>query len=625
MNTHKTLKLIYGKKLLQTNGLVFINENDFLKAPINIKTIHKAATEKKRIEKLQINGKSIPELFSYDKVSFWWCFDYTFFKKFHTTITFIINFLEYVDEKNPSSITIVNEFGMLDIIKQICQKKQIDLQISQLNYFKFQLISYIKKHIRKFVREHRLKKTTKNRIKNRNKQFFEKFNSIPNMDKKIVFASPMNYRRSIYNLEKDEAEKGEFLVKDIINLLNDKKDIVGISINFTIPGHTDTVLSERLESEILWFPEEILLLENHKSTMHRIFLKKYHKIITSKEFQKIFSFNEIFLWSHLEDVFYQMEYEPYLPYWLNMMDSLSVYFSKNKPKTILLPSEIDPIAIVFLASTNNHKIKTIGIQQGIMTDLTSYFLRDTYATEEKPYGFPLPTKLLLYGEFYKQILLKQNYPEDKLIIFGNPVYFELEKIKAILACKPLFQKYNINQNQNIILFTTGTFQEEYGWKGKYSYDILIWRKLIEHFSDKNDYYVILKPHPGENITIYEKILNEFKPSNIRIIQGNLLELLYISSIVISNFSTVIIDALTMKKPVIELKWDEPIDLILKFDEEGVVVPSKLEDLVKNIDKTLNDNKIRESLQKNGIKFLKDQYGIPVDISKTREILQKYID
>ena len=617
-------KIIYGKKSMKEGQLIFVKEEDFHGSPYYYKTTEIAIKEKQRIEKTSLRGKSFTELFAYEDISMWWFFHQVFFFKLQKNLNFIIEFVKFIEETNPEVIIIENDYNMVDIIKQICLKEKILFKYSSFSYFKYKIEKHVKQYIRGFIRKIRLKKRAKLRINNHTRQYLRKFDSIPPLNDKIIFASPMTYRRHLFNLDKGVSETGEFLVQDIVNLLKSKQDIIGISIEHSIPGHTDNVLSERLNSEIKWLPEETLLVDHNKCDKHKEFLKKYKKLISTKEFHKLFQFNDILLWDHLKDDFIQMTYAPYFSYWLNLMDSLSTIFATKRPKAIFLISEIDAPALAFINAAKKYKIKTIGIQQGIIQDQGPVgYLHNTYLSSNS-YGYPYPEALLIFGEFTRQVLIRNGYPPERLVKFGNPIYFNLNEIEQTLNNKSLYKKYNIDINQKVILFTTTKMQEDYESSSIRNYDTQIWRYLLETFANDDKFVIILKPHPQENTRVYEKILQEHKPSNARIIQENLFELLYISSVVVSNHSTVIMDAICLKKPVIEVKWDYVEDRFLRFDKAGVVITSKLNQLLENIHKILDNEETKNILLKNRIEFIKDHFNIPIEKSELEKILEKVL-
>ena len=160
-------------------------------------------------------------------------------------------------------------------------------------------------------------------------------------------------------------------------------------------------------------------------------------------------------------------------------------------------------------------------------------------------------------------------------------------------------------------------QSKYLWPG-YVYDTVVLKYLLEHFSGNNNFTIILKPHPHEDLSEYEEILKKSKPTNFFIIQGNLQELLSISDIVVSNYSTVILDALAMKKPVIELKWN---DIDENVSQQSSLIESvEIQDLKIKILSILENFNFDE---KKWLKIMNDFFNIPFDDSKIKSLLMKY--
>ncbi len=98
-----------------------------------------------------------------------------------------------------------------------------------------------------------------------------------------------------------------------------------------------------------------------------------------------------------------------------------------------MPYETGPLALAFIVTASRLGIKTIGIQHGIITDYHSAYSHQKFASKEFPFGFIIPNHLLVFGEITKQILIQNNYPEERLEIFGNPTFFHLKEMKKIFS------------------------------------------------------------------------------------------------------------------------------------------------------------------------------------------------
>ncbi len=608
--------IIYGKKSKQDNNIIFVNEQNFIGQFYHIQNNLLTLNELRKIESRSVNGKFFPELFSYDKISLWWFLYPRLSQKFLKYIPFVNNFLNFIENEKPYKIKIIDDFNTYEIIKEICNKKNILIDINKWNYFKFKN----KKRIRHYLRKIKAKSLIRKKIEQRKRLFYKKYSSIPNLDNKIIFVSYPMYRRHIFNVETNQSEKGEFIIQDIINLINNQEKIVGIDLFSQILSN-DLTLEERLNSKMFWLPVEIFFKEMKNSKDVKVFLKKYDELLNTKEFQNLFEFKQIKYWNQFNDDFDEMKFSYYLPYWICLIISLKKYFQEHKPRCIFLMYEHGSNSLSFISVCKKLGIPTIGLQHGIIYDHHEQYCFNNFVTKNNPYGFPFPDKMILFGDYFKNLLLKKGYPKDSLITFGNPSYFNLKKIESSLESKNSLEKYKIDKNKKIILFATNKLQENYVATPHLQYDTQMWEYILKNFKNDDSYFWILKPHPLEKIDIYQEILKKNgSPSNAKIIQGGLHELIYSSDVVISTYSSTIIDALCLKKPIIQVEFDNikyPLNL------GNAVKTIKLNDLKNTLEKVANDPTIINELQSNGIQFIKDFYNIPEQNPRT--IIDKLIE
>lgn len=604
MNSQNKKILVYGKKSGIHQNTVYVKEEDFQMA-FDEESFTIPLIKLNEIQKKCIGKKKLPELFEYEDFSLWWLMHPTIYPKIKKIINFILKFDEYIDEYKPTKIIIEEDFTMFDIIFQICKRKNIQIEYSKNQYLRFKKLNKIKN----FSQKYRYRILTNKKSSTRKKLYKQKNTKISSIENKIIFVTPSRYRRFILNPKTHESEKGEYIVQNIMNLIQDHENILGIDADYTFKGNPN-ILQERLASPISWIPLEIFLTKDHqKNNEHNQFLKKYTEIISNDNFKNLFEYEGISLWNQLEFEFLKLSFAPYLPFYLNVFDSLKFIFQKNKPQAIFLPYETGSLAQTFIFAAQKFGIKTIGVAHAITASGNPMYSYEHFWNISDKFGFPIPDVTLLFGNYSKQVLTKQGYPEDKFIIFGNAAFFNLDDILHHLSSKPLFKKYNLSKDQKIILFTTEHLQKYYTAQGKYDYDTRILENLLENFAGNKNITIVLKPHPHEVTLEYEKTLEKFKAPNFHIIQGDLFELVYLSSLVISIFSTSMMDAITLRKPVIRVVFDN-FQHSIPYDQFGVVVPTNLDNLTASIEKLLNNKKLQEELEKNRIKFIKDQYNIP---------------
>jgi len=589
--------LVYGKRSISDSTHLFVSAQDFdIPHGYDYKD---AIIELERISTSKILDKDFLEHFEFSNISLWWFIYQNLIPKYKQKINFIIKFSKLLDEFNPNTVELLDDFNNFDLIKQICNNKKIKFNFSKINYLKFISKQKLKLQTQKI----RFEKITKNKIDQR-KSF--KNNISPKISNSIFFVIPTSYRRDMYNHKNQLSERDDFLVNDIVDLLNTKEKISYVDIDYTFKGDF-SILRERLNENKNWFPLENLLEDN--SNLVRKFLEKYEKLISDKNFQNLFQFNNILLWSSLESFFKEMSCAPNLPFYINLLYSLEKFFLNNVPKAIFLPYETGTIALAFIIICKKLKIKTIGIQHGYIYEYNPMYSFKNFLTETNTLGFPIPDQLLLFGNHVKKQMINYGYPESNLISFGNPSFFNLEQIKTSLNHDAIYKKYGISKNKRIILFATGKLQSFYSGHGIYDYDVQIWENLLNNFKFMNDVILILKPHPSEkNIEIYQKLIKKYNSNNSLIINGNLKELLSITTITISVFSSVMIDSLCFQKPVLRVKFDDDKHPI--FDSCSSIISTDLLLLKNYIMKIFESKEFKNSLSQNIAKFVNEHYGIP---------------
>lgn len=594
----KEIIIVYGITSRKDKNRIYVREEDF---EVSHGEDYKIAIEfLHNMEKNLIFDKPIKQHLSYGETSLWWFIYPSIIPELKKTINFTKNFIHLINEVNPSKIIVNNDYDRIFLIKQICSNKGIDLQYSLLQY----CLAKIKNLIISFIQKYRYKKITDKKIRNRKIFFYDHKSEMISTKNKILFAISTNFRRSVFNYTTKKFTRGEYAQQPIIDMFS-KHDVIGIDLDYTFKGQHN-VLQERIKDNFFWFPIEILL-ENKTDIKKKKFLNYYEELISKKEFQNLFQYCGISLWEELKFHFKKMIFLPYLPFYLQLLDSLFDYFSQNKPKILFIPYETGSIALALTSVMNRIGVKTIGVQHGFIYPFSPMYSQVDFADKNNPSGYPLPDYTLLFGEYTKNLLVSCGYPPEKLIVFGNPAFFKLDK--SILSLNPTKykKKYGIKNNTHIILFTTGKLQRAYASHGKYDYDEKILESLLDKFSNDENFFIIIKPHPTEtNTKVYKEIMNRFSPKNVIIENDNLFELINLSSIVISVFSTTMLDSLCFKKNIIRVSAGKEFNPI--FDDSNVVLVSDLQNLYPNIMKIINNS---YSISKVAISnFIKKHYGIP---------------
>ena len=251
MKEFKTI--ILGKTSSRKNDILYVKEAD-LEMPHG-EDYKIAISELFKIQQQMINKTPFHKLFEYRDISLWWYIFPNIIPIYKKITNFIISFQNIIDKYNPTTIKIETEFfSKFSVIKQICENNNIELQHSKIKLSKYNLEKSLKEKFQKT----RFTKITQEKIDSRNKLFFNKFNIIPDISEKYVFAIPTVYRRKFFNFKKGVSENGEYIQQSIMDLLQNEQQIVGIDLDYTFRGD-NKILKERLDDSLQWFPIDIIL------------------------------------------------------------------------------------------------------------------------------------------------------------------------------------------------------------------------------------------------------------------------------------------------------------------------------------------------------------------------------
>jgi len=594
----KIKKIVYGKLSKEDNEVIYVCDEDFRRPFTDNKSIFLGIGELNKISRLITKNSQFFDGFLYDKTSLWWLLYNPISKHFIEIIDFLDNFLNFIEKNKPGKIIIKDDFSNFDLINEICSVYNIELNYSNHSLLKFNFSKKNKEKIKKLGGSLLLKQKNKNRLK----KFLKKSNLKQNFKNKIIFASYSAYRRPIFDFDELITKNDEFILSQLEKFLNSDQ-IVGIDL-FSQIKSDDKILEQRLKSNLNWYPIEFFLENDQHSDEYKQFFTIYDALIKSKSFQELFKFRKINYWKKIFPMFNQMKNDYYFPFWIKWIDGIKFHFQKELPKAIFVLYETAPLSLAIISVCKELGIKTFGLQHGIIHEHHPYYMHENFTTDDF-YNFILPDKLLLFGDIPREILLKRGYPSEKLISLGNMVFVNYKPVPKSIINK-FREKFGLNNYKHVILFTPPYLQEN---KNEINFNIEILNQFISDFMNQTDYVILIKLHPIDSAYKYEKLLKNL--TNIKIINGSILELILLSDVVISTYSTTILDAMALQKPIIQIKLENE-NFPMPFDNYNCVLTSNLSDIRLKIDKLITDKKLGEIILQNGNQFIKKYYNFPLD-------------
>jgi uncharacterized protein YueI len=330
---------------------------------------------------------------------------------------------------------------------------------------------------------------------------------------------------------------------------------------------------------------------------------------------------------------------------------------KENPNVIVTGNDQIFMDILFIKSANCMEIPSITVQDGVLffseekdssiTKKLNYFLRIPFKfirlflkeripimylieyfffpiryskTYSFKYGHGESTKIALFGEFTYKKLINEGIPQNKLEITGNSKFDKLIEYKNDKLKKKLKNKYNIPENETIILLVTQQFVEHGKWTQSQRYEFV--SEIVHAVTTLNNAKLIIKiRYPDENKSDYTQILDNFSIPYKIFSQEPIEEVLCISDIVISSSSTAILEAMILKKKTMIVNLFHE-DAPTFYKNSGAAYVEKTNEISKNLIKLVNHSGI---LNKKEVDQFICQQAYKVDGNSSKRILKLITD
>jgi hypothetical protein len=562
-----------------------------------------------------VSGKSVLEWFRYRNISLWWFAYRRIWPTIVECIRFIENFRKMLEELTPTVVLVEGFYDKIGLIKQICASLNIRVVLPFRTIKKIILMYAYKRAfwrigLHRFNRRIKRKEFKRIALAEAVSRAELKMNSVKNC---VIYLAGGNYRKEIYDVTQGKIKPGEHIVQNVLDKIKSYKNLLCIDVDYYYSSDSSG-LEERLrDNDQYWIPFEILITDEIRQGCESAIKSVNDSVLElfkENDFQSILTYENVKLWSTIQLVFKTLLSIIYLPNYILSIESAKHLLDKIRPVSVFLPYESGIYAMAFIVAADELGIKTHGIQHGIIHNAHfDYSMNNLKSTTSM--GSPIPTLLLLFGEFYRKVLVEIfSYPDDRVKVVGNPQYENLSTSSPlILQRDQIFQSLSLDPYKSIILVTTSMHQTKYG---REDYDVLIVESLAESFSGRKDIQVIVKVHPAEDITAYSNVIAKFNASNFRLVEEFPIQpLIAVCDIIVSVLSTTIIEGMVMNKPVVIAQASEKIHRdLMSIGESGAVIRASFVDLPKTVLEVLENDKLKALLATNSTKIVKYHFNMP---------------
>lgn len=563
-----------------------------------------------------VGGKTILEWLSINNTSFWWFIHPIIFPKYNEVILFSYRILSFIDEYNPTEIRLNGFYDKIKILKQICKLKNITLKVNSKNYVMFLIKDFFKNKIKKYA----YKKFTSKKIKIRLNKYFTLKGEFKQPTSSYTIITGINRRiPSVTNF--GNSTKEEFIIQPIMDLLKENNfTFQCFDMDYTLKGNHKS-FEEKLSTQFEWIPVEILISKPKNSSV-KSSIKLLQNSVNSmikNDMNSLFVYEGISLWDYLKPLFKEIFYEPYLPTYIHLIDELEKFLSKNKPKVIIQVYETGPYEKVFEVVAKKLGIKTVGIQHGIIYDGNPDYMHKYIQSPRCPLGNPIPDLTLVFGEKYKKILIeKGSYPQEKVVVIGNPAFFNIDQIKKNFPKQRIIEKLCLPKNK--IVFVPLTYRLFIDSTNYQDFELL--DSLYKEFKNDDKITILIRPHPSDSDDFEKQFKILYPSKNFIVSKESLFEDIIVSDVVVTTISTVGIDSVPFEKHIIYANKANTENITFSsiqkdmVDHKVAIICSKYE-LIQKIKIIKKDElwKTDDSIKRE--KFLQDyfNFGEQVDLIK----------
>jgi len=333
-----------------------------------------------------------------------------------------------------------------------------------------------------------------------------------------------------------------------------------------------------------------LLDDNIKKTItnsQSLINEKLNFLSNSTELHEFFSLDKISFWNAFQKTFFEFLQNKFSEF-ITEIEITKKLFSKYKFSYVLVQTEAgkDLVVIKFAKRQN---IPIILLQHGL-AELGKGVL------EHEKFLRSLPVyadKYLVWGNIVLKPHIENGIPSSKMEVLGVPFYDKIFNNKI-----PPYTELD-----NFILFATDFRAlhkiDTITVESMKKYEMII--NSIYNTVMKHNKKLVIRPHPLKDIG-EKQIAKELDPKIKVVIGGSILPLIKSSSlVVVTDVSSVMIEAMALNKPVISLRIVPDVDD--EFSNPNACLRINIEDFENNLSKILENEQFRNLLLKKQKIFL----------------------
>lgn len=294
--------------------------------------------------------------------------------------------------------------------------------------------------------------------------------------------------------------------------------------------------------------------------------------------------------------------------------AISRMLEVEKPSIVVLSSEVTPFGRIAVALSRLKQLKVTAIQHGTHLEPIDFYKnkKDISYTKKvtAPYC-PIPDISFVYGIKNQRYLIEHSkYKKEWISLVGNVAYDSLPYYLKDCNKEILCKRFKLDPNKKLIFLASVPFYKDDDQKNFLNI-------AYESFKNLDNANLIVKIHPNDkNSKLHHQIAKKLKIENIKIVKdADIFELLCSSDLVITGYSTSVIDAQVFKKPTIVI--DVTNDMVAQefIKTKAVIGASNKGEAISGINNLLYNKYTIKKINRYREKFLKEYLFSVGDSSK----------
>ncbi len=198
------------------------------------------------------------------------------------------------------------------------------------------------------------------------------------------------------------------------------------------------------------------------------------------------------------------------------------------------------------------------------------------------YGHGDSSKIALFGDTVKNMLLSEGISPERLEVTGNSKFDNLIQFKDPYKKSFLKEKFEIPSDKKVVLVLTQWFVEAGLWSRKDREYFIV--EIAKACVNLKDVQLVIKLHPPyEKEDDYREILKDLPIAPLIYNFQPLHEIICISDVVVSVSSTAALEAMALNKPLLIINMDHGSKL---FKDGGVLFIEKQDQVLNALEKLL---------------------------------------